>query len=133
MPARRIATGPNTCRRGTRRCGHLHGHSLESQAIRPGLDRSGIRHRLARKQPTVQDILFAIGGSIPPKIARGLLAITAISVIAILAAVGQAGACQRAFPAWQRQLTAWAILTRHQSVPRCTAASKTPETAPEIA
>jgi putative membrane protein len=46
---------------------------------------------LVRKQPTVRDILFAIRGSILPKIARGLLAIAAVSVIAILAAIEHPG------------------------------------------
>ncbi|HVH36873.1 MAG TPA: bestrophin family protein [Tahibacter sp.] len=46
---------------------------------------------LVRKQPTVRDILFAIRGSILPKIARALLAIAAVSVVAILAAIQHPG------------------------------------------
>ncbi|HBK46151.1 MAG TPA: bestrophin [Xanthomonadaceae bacterium] len=44
-----------------------------------------------RRQPTFRDIMFAINGSILPRIARRLLAIALVSVVAILAALRHPG------------------------------------------
>lgn len=46
---------------------------------------------LVRRQPTLKDILFAIKGSILPRILRRLIVIATVSVIAILAATAHPG------------------------------------------